>query len=131
MSKVLKLLRQAKSEDPQAFEEAIRAYLEKGDSALKPASRGGRPRQLSRTTYALLLADVKARPDGMSEAEKLKELADKGVKWGRDMAHVSRWLNANTIKTHLKSAKRLAETDPGFAEDVEFFCWCFGRMNNS
>lgn len=125
---VLTLLREAHRHDPVAFDNAVRDYLERGIDAFAPRAAGARKR-LKRENYVLLLASMMNRPEGMSEAARLRDLAEKGVKYG-DGRNTYRWFNSDTIKSHLAKAKQLADDEPEFAEDVEFYRWALRVINS-
>lgn len=128
---VLALLRQAKKTDAEAFDNAIRDYIDNGDVALEERGKPGRPKTIARETYSMLLADIEnAKEDGLSENQKLSMLAQQGTCYGRNEEGKARyWYSKDTIKTHLRHARHLYQTDQEFKELVDFHRWAFRTIS--
>ncbi|MDX9973347.1 MAG: hypothetical protein RBU21_10200 [FCB group bacterium] len=125
-------LRALYDSDPQAFEECMRSIVSRGDAwraALPPMETArGKPIQVSDASLAMLLADYRNRPSGVSRDEFLDALARKGCAYGNPY-FVGEWRNAETIRTHLKNAEKKAREDSSFADEVNFNQWALSVIS--
>jgi hypothetical protein len=77
-------------------------------------------RKVSRGVLAMLLADYRnAQARKIRQQEFLDTLADQKCRFG-DRYFEGTWDNAETIRSHLRAARKLAKKDPQFEAEVQF-----------
>lgn len=130
-TEIKRLLRKARNIDPEAFDRAISDYRDRGDQALAPCKPPGAPERMDATIRALFLADVMNRSEKLGSQNKAaKDIADNRTAW-RSKTGRGKYMNANTVKSHIRNAKDQYESDPDFRDKVDFYREALGFLEAS